>query len=308
MGEQTRKLLDLIGEGYCANDICTMLNLSHKQLYHRLNLLRNDGFDFVRKYYSSGDIVYQPRTEKELSNQRNDISICTSKNANVFKALVISDLHIGSISERLDLLDNMYNYCVKEGIHIIVNAGDLINGMFGRQNLAEVNNNIAQVDYLVKKYPFDKNILNFVVLGNHDLSPLKECGLDLAMRLNNSRHDIVPLGYDIGCINVKNDSFVIQHSSEINANKVFPEASFILKGHSHKMMVSNLKDSNFSLSVPTLSDILIDNNTLPGAIKMTIEMQGGYFITAYFEHLVIMDSKVYSVNVINQHLGVARQL
>ena len=67
------------------------MNISHKILYNRLTLLKNNGFNFERKYYYTGDIVYAPRTYT-IQNQNdgnNGINILTIPNDQEFKALII---------------------------------------------------------------------------------------------------------------------------------------------------------------------------------------------------------------------------
>ena len=45
----------------------------------------------------------------------------------------------------------------------------MVDGTFGKRR-KKYYNSFEQIDYLTKIYPFDKNILNFVCLGDHDYS------------------------------------------------------------------------------------------------------------------------------------------
>ena len=65
-------------------------------------------------------------------------------------------------------MDRIYNYCISNNIHIIFFGGDLVDGTFGKNT--RIDNIDEQLAYIMKKYPFDKSIINFGVLGDHDYS------------------------------------------------------------------------------------------------------------------------------------------
>lgn len=127
MSETTLKLLELIKEGKKLNEICTELNKTPKQIFNHLTLLKNKGYLFNRKYYYfGGEISYIPQVDYLYSNVKPETYLTTSQNCNRVKAVVISDTHIGSKYERLDLLNEIYNYCTKNGIYTIFYCGDII--------------------------------------------------------------------------------------------------------------------------------------------------------------------------------------
>ena len=284
-------ILNLKKENATVNDIREITRLSHKQLFYRINMLKIKGYDFKKKYYYSGDIVYNllKGFGKELENEK---TIYTSSKDTEFKALLISDIHLGSIDERPELLFEVYNYAVKEGINIIINAGDLVDGTFGRINIVEVD---KQIEHLLKCYPFDKNILNFICLGNHDYSCLEKKGLDIDKILDNKRHDLVSLGYGQGCINIKNDRILICHpKTETKENKFTFEKGLVLSGHHHHS--KNIANGNLvNLHLPTLSNM---NNDIPypSILKMTVDFTNGIFNIGLFEQLIFIDNKLYKVS------------
>ena len=207
---------------------------------------------------------------KETSNYT---KIITSPYENKIKALAISDIHFGSQLERLDLLDRAYNYCAKNGIHIIFIAGDLIDGNFGRSE-KRISDVEKQISHLKKHYPFDKNILNFAVGGDHDVSALYGNGQDLIEVLKNYRHDIVCISYNNAFVNIKNDTILLHH--HINTGKMFDANSncpVMLIGHNHKYNILPQYNGNtLSIMVPSLSDI---NDSLPTAIELEFNFKNG---------------------------------
>lgn len=296
MSDLTLELINLISQGKTINEISEILNVSNKKLYNYITLLKNKGFDYERKYYYNGDIVYVPR-KNLLTNPLNEVNIITTPEDQTFTAVVISDLHIGNELERIDLLNKVYDYCIKEGINIIINAGDLIDGTFGKGN-KKYSNTIEQIDYALQVYPFDKNILNFTVLGNHDFSALENTGQDLAIILQNYRHDIIPIGYERGEINIKNDKIIVRHPINQNTESLrkfnSSNCNLFLDGHSHKMSFSI--NGNTIIHVPSLSDINVTNdNILPSAIKITLDFNHGKFEKGIAKQLLITD-KIYALN------------
>lgn len=287
------EIIRLINLGLSANEICLKLGLSNKQLYYRLSLLKINGYDLRRKYYSDGEITYY--LKKDNDEYHDNVSILTSPKDTQFKAIVISDLHISSVLERIDLINDVYDYCIKENINIIINAGDLVDGTFGKRR-KKYYNSFEQIDYLTKIYPFDKNILNFVCLGDHDYSLKKVYGQDIKIALENRRHDIIPLGYGTGILEVKNDEIIVRHKcNDINCDVSFNK-KLILVGHCHQAKTI-IGAGDVEIFVPSLSNILLsENNQLaPSMIKMTLSFINGYFKTGVFEHLLLKD-KIYKAS------------
>ena len=152
MSESTIKILELINQKKSLNEITETLNISRKKLYSILRQVKLQGYDIDRKYYYNGDIIYKPRNTFFTYE---GINIITNQGDTTFDALLISDLHLGSEFERIDKLNQAYDYCIKEGIHIIIICGDFIDGMYGPYK--KHHSNIKeQIDYALEKYPFDK--------------------------------------------------------------------------------------------------------------------------------------------------------
>ena len=292
MTDKTVKLIQLINEGKTCNEICAILNLSNKQLFNYLTLLRNKGLMFERKYCSNGIMYYKPISSISKLNDynSNEDAIITRNQDNQFRCLVISDLHFGSKLERLDLLDRAYDYCIKNNIHIIFCCGDMIDGTYGKFE-KDISNIYNQIEHFIKDYPFDKNILTFDVAGDHDLDGLYSGYQDIIEITNNYRQDIIIGGYNNRVVNIKNDSVHLYHhingGSHINKN-----SPLSLHGHSHKY-IANLADNKFlNIAVPSLSDI---NDSFPTALDLTLEFNKGYINYAILNQVFFSD-KDYILN------------
>lgn len=295
MSDLTKELLKLIKEGNTINQISEILGLSNKQIYNILTMIKNKGFDFDRKYYDTGDILY---VQKKLPYLNSEVNVITSNVSNTYTAFLISDMHFGSSFEIQGVMDKIYNYCIKNGIHNIICGGDILDGVFCKKNQV-ICNPREQVDYLIKKYPFDKSILTFTVLGNHDYSILQKTGQDIRYVLNSYRHDIVPLGYGIGVLNIKDDSIIVKH--RIDDLKISSlNGGIIVKGHSHHSKVTTSTD-RCTIDLPSLSNLNFTSINgekssygLPGAMILNVQFKSNMFNHINLTQLAILDD-IYSI-------------
>ena len=295
MSYQTKKLLRLINEGKTCNEICEILHITNKQLYIKLTNLRNKGYHTERNFYDNGDIIYNLVSRMgSLKNLYTDFEtkINMSDETKTFECLLVSDLHFGSELERLDLIDRAFNYCVNEGIHIIFNCGDLIDGTFGSEkNIIDTE---KQIKHFIKDYPFEKNIITFGVCGDHDISCFNNNNLDITEIIRNYRHDIKIHNYNNSIVNIKSDKILLYH--KIVCGKMFSvkNISLILNGHIHKYIVNYLKTDQtiLNISIPSLSDI---NSSLPTALKMTLNFKDEHIDEIMLKQIFFGD-KTYILN------------
>ena len=87
----------------------------------------------------------------------------------VFTFGIVSDTHFGSIHEKIDELYTFYAICKKEGINVVVHAGDLVAGWGvykGQENEVHTFGADGQVAYVIKNYPKVKGITTYFITGN----------------------------------------------------------------------------------------------------------------------------------------------
>lgn len=269
-------LLQLIKEGKNNREICEIFNISFNQLYDELLKLKTKGVKYSRKYYSDGSIKYNKI--KKLNENVNK-TIITDNQENNMKFLLISDLHFGNEFENLGLIDRAYNYCIKNGINIILCGGDFIDGSFSKSP-QKITDLYDQIEYFIKNYPQDKNILTFGVAGDHDFSTLKRASLDIIEICNNRRHDIIIGGYNNAEINIKNDKIHLFHNI-LGGRMHSAQAPIILCGHLHKYMTQQ-KNNSLYITLPTLSNI---NQQMPSALELDVSFSKGYISSAVIKHL-----------------------
>lgn len=129
------------------------------------------------------------------------------------------------------------------------------------------------------------------------------------MLFSNYRHDIVPLGYYVGKLNIGNDILTFYHGNKVNYTKnddiIISNnnggRNIIFRGHTHKKLdISNLC-SNTLIKLPSLSDLRDDDDEfLPSAIRIRISLNNDIFSNILVNQLLIGD-KIYSINEFNQN-------
>lgn len=104
---------------------------------------------------------------------------------------VISDTHLCSEAERLDIVNAAYDEYARQGITKVFHAGDLLDGMDvykGHNMFIKVMGGQSQAAYFIKNYPRRKGITTYAIAGNHDLSMYLKSGIDLASLVTSGFH------------------------------------------------------------------------------------------------------------------------
>lgn len=265
------ELLKLISEGYSNIAICRKLGISSSDLHRELLNFKNNGLNIFRKYYYDGKIKYQKATSfyeiKVFDNDKNN-NIIIPDSINDIKLLLISDLHIGNSLQRIDLINQSFDYCKANGINVIICCGDFLDGTFSRGN-QYISNPCKQIECFMNSYPRDPSIFTFGVGGDHDLSILNQYGIDITQICNNFRHDINIAGFGNSVIQLKRSKIQLYHF--YRGCKLYKSsAAIILHGHSHKFKINTNLDNQMNVCVPSLSNIMCE---APSALEMSLSFK-----------------------------------
>ena len=280
-------IFSLLKDGHSFEEIQEELHLSNLEMSSFLTSINNKIHDHYNhiKYYENGKKRFSPREIKESG-------IITQKDSTYYKAVIISDTHFGTQKENINLLDKVYDYCINNDIHNIFHLGDLIDGTTGLNEFKELDPK-GQVEHVIKDYPSDESILNFILLGNHDLDIISyEPNLHDAIIKN--RRDLICLGYGTNELYIKNDFIVLKHLILIDKSNNNYNGKLIFKGHSHQMkVVDDL--NNYIIHAPSLSDLQIIN-TLPGFLLVELGFYNGYVCEALITHYGIINNNLIVMN------------
>ena len=281
------KIFSLLKQGYSFEEIQNELQLSSTEMSSFLNSINNS----IHEHYNH--IKFYENGKKRFSSKKlNESGVYTQKDSNHYRAVIISDTHFGTKKENINLLEKVYDFCISNDIHNIFHLGDLVDGTTGAQEYKELDPR-GQIEHVIKDYPNDKSILNFILLGNHDLDIIAT-EPTLHDSIIDNRKDMICLGYGTNEFYVKNDFVVLKHLILIDKSNNNYNGKLIFKGHSHQMKV--IDDlNNYIVHVPSLSDLQIIN-TLPGFLLVDLEFYNGYVFETLITHYGIIDNNLINMN------------
>ena len=184
------KLKYLIHKKKTLFEICEALELTDYEVIGLVELMKQDGelLDYV-----NGEIV---KLRKPIKN--NDIYELPN-NMEHLKLLLISDTHLCSKYDRLDILRYLYDKAEDLGVKHVLHSGDFTDGRSNRpEHVYELKEASfqGQVDYCVEKYPAFSG-KTYVIQGNHDNWFYKSSGSEIMKPIAREREDIVYLGPDV---------------------------------------------------------------------------------------------------------------
>lgn len=211
--------------------------------------------ELIIKYFKSDEITNNFDYQKNLSRVAFKMSLDEILALFPFveiddnKLIVISDTHFGSTFQNYRYLDLLYEFASKYGYKNILHGGDLIQGEIPPTIDGLSRANIQALD-VISNYPYDKNINNYILLGNHDHFIYKN--IAGALKILEQRKDINLLGIRYAYINWYNHLISISHHVKKSKYKLdFPKAESLINFHGHRHEL-HINDSHVFL--PTLSD------------------------------------------------------
>ena len=170
-----------------------------KQIMADLDIQEYEVLGLVEMLKQQGYLydVLDNKVVKFKPKKTNDVYQIPNKLDKV-KLLMISDTHLGSKYDRLDILRYLYDEADKKGVNYVLHSGDLTDGKSNRpQHIYDLKETSydGQRDYVIDKYP-KSDIPTYLIAGNHDYMWVKQCGADICRDVANHREDLHYLGSD----------------------------------------------------------------------------------------------------------------
>lgn len=274
------------------------LDLQEYEVYGLVEILKKQGYlyDII-----DGKIAkIKPIKENDIYKIPNDMDH--------LKLLLISDTHLASVYDRLDILRYLYAKAEDSGTNYVLHSGDLTEGRSNRDDqiyqLKEASYD-GQRDYVVDKYP-KSDIPTYLISGNHDLWWVKRCGADICKDICERREDLHYLGSDcedlkIGKLKIRMyhgsgggayaksyklqkylDSIPMEERPHILQTGHIHQAFFMKQGNTHCFQTSCLQDLTPYERSKGLSndkscwwvDIDMDDRGNPVKVKQELETFG----------------------------------
>lgn len=181
---------------------------------------------------------------------------------------VVSDTHIGNKHTQMSFLNEAYDIFEKMGIDMVIHCGDISDGVYKNRD-EQIYELFAygadnQVDYIVKNYPRKDNITTHFICGNHDLTHLRNGGVDIGKQIALRRSDMKYLGMNNARLWITpNCDVEINHPGDGSAYAMSysiqkyidsmtggEKPKILLNGHHHKFMYLYYRNIH-ALEVPS---------------------------------------------------------
>lgn len=293
MSELNIKIIELINEGKNINEIEEILKIGPKRLMLQLKKIVTEGYELTKNVDCNGNINLS--FKKDLENNKLFINLEENK---CLRTLFISDLHLGRKKDKLDYLDDIYNYAIKNNIKIIFNLGDMVENVYRLSENELLKKTIEeQIEYVIKNYPYDKNIVNLVLYGNHDCYSLLHSGLNIGKVIENERYDLISLGYNNSNVYFKQNKSIKDYIRLLHEDNNYNNSinGLTFAGHSHKYRTDFIKEQQNKtikaiIKVPSLCDEYPDNydyKPLKGFLDVTFNLKNSLINDIFIKQQII---------------------
>lgn len=187
-------------------EICKKLELQDYEVAGLITVMHEEGYNIE---FLNGEVVVRktPKKQEDVYELPNNLEH--------LKLLLISDTHLASKYDRLDILRYLYTKADDLGVKHVLHSGDFTDGRSNRPEqvyeLREASYE-GQVDYCVDKYPtFDGK--TYAISGNHDDWWYKAAGSEIVKSIARQRDDIVYLGPDVADLKIGGLKIRLFHGS-----------------------------------------------------------------------------------------------
>ena len=195
------------------SSLCSTLEADEFEILGIISSIRKDGINIVTKKHD--DDIYLLNLGEKENRKKNETSFNTDNN-NEFKFVAISDTRIGSKSQQLSILNDIYEKANELGYNTVIHCGNITEGLYSaNHDYADstfLDDSQIQVDYITKNYPKFDNIKTYFITGTKDLKHLKKNSISIGRRINNARDDLIYLGQNSCNIKIDNTNMKILNS------------------------------------------------------------------------------------------------
>ena len=199
------KLLSLLEKEKSLSQLCNNLNLNQLEVLGLVNKIRESGQNIVIKKLDD-DFYLINHGEREIKD-KNQFSIKTD-DSHEFKFIAFSDTRLGSKSEQLTILNDIFVKAHEMGYDNAILCGNISSGLYPITDIYAETNFIddtnAQVEYIIKNFPYIEGMKTYFITGKVDDTHLKKNKINIGKRISQSRNDMIYLGDNSCEMNIDN--------------------------------------------------------------------------------------------------------
>ncbi len=199
--EMIEELLEIIKKEKNISSLSETLGISEFEILGMVHDLIQNGKNIIVKQYDDG---FHLLNKGDIVDSKTAQYSFETDEANEFKFVAISDTRLGSKSQQLAILNDIYRKAQEMGIHNVILCGNISAGL---KPITDTESNFidstqAQIDYIVANYPKYDGIKTYFITGKEDSKHLSVNNINIGKRIADQRDDMIYLGEDICDINI----------------------------------------------------------------------------------------------------------
>ena len=193
--EVVNKFLSFISKEKSVAAICAEMDMNSYEVFALVNYIKEMGINIAIK--KGFDDIYMLNMGDIKFYDKNTYSFQTDEN-NEFKFIAIADTRLGSKSQQLSILNDIYRKGYEMGYNNVILCGNISAGLYSLSNIyAETNfadDTQEQIDYIVNKYPYIEGMKTYFITGKIDDKHLQKNKINIGKRIADLREDLIYLG------------------------------------------------------------------------------------------------------------------
>ena len=193
--EVVNKFLRFIEKEKSISLICIEMKMSSLEVMGLVNYIKSQGINIAIKN-AYDDISMVNMGDMEF-HEKNTYNFATDA-SNEFKFIAIADTRLGSKSQQLSILNDIYLKGHEMGFDNVILCGNISAGLYSLTDIyAETNfvdDTQGQIDYIINNYPRVDGMKTYFITGKTDDKHLKQEKINIGKRISEARDDMIYLG------------------------------------------------------------------------------------------------------------------
>ena len=189
------KFLDFMEKEKSMSLVCEEMEMNPLEVMGLVNFVKTQGVNIAIKN-THQDIFMVNMGDAEF-REKNTYNFSTD-DSNEFKFIAISDLRLGSKTQQLSILNDIYLKGHEMGFDNAILCGNISAGLYSLTDIYAASNFIddtqGQIDYIVENYPCIDGVKTYFITGKVDNKHLKQEKINIGKRISELRDDMVYLG------------------------------------------------------------------------------------------------------------------
>ena len=193
--EKIKRFLAFVAKERTLSAVCAEMQMSQLEVLGLVNYIKGHGVNIaIRKAVDDISMINMGDLE---FHEKNTYSFSTDE-FDEFKFIAIADTRLGSKSQQLSILNDIYLKGHEMGFDNVILCGNISAGLYPITDIyAETNfmdDTYGQIDYIVSHYPRVEGMKTYFITGKVDDKHLKQEKINIGKKISDVRDDMIYLG------------------------------------------------------------------------------------------------------------------